>query len=175
MLCVLGLAVLAAVPALALEQGDPAPDLTIDPVNDDSDEAFSPITDAEGGVILAFINGTAIAGDVSEDLQVLIRLFSDLSQEQEEEEGTTLGYMIVVGEYDTDQISAWAEENELACPVALKAPDDEELAAWDLPGEATAVVYLIQDDAVGQETNDPEDYADVFGAEDTDEDEPEEE
>jgi hypothetical protein len=162
---VLGVALLGARPALALEAGDPAPALTINPVNDDSDESLEPLADAEGGVILAFVNGAAIADEVPEDLQTLIGLFNDL-HEDAEEEGASLGYMVVVGEYTDEQIANWAEENELTVPIALKAPDDEELTAWDLPGEATAVVYLIESDTVGQETSDPAQYDDLFGAED---------
>jgi len=164
LLALLGLALLFVRPALALEKGDPAPPLTINPVNDDSDEDVQPLADAEGGVILAFVNGAAIKDDVPEDLQTLIRLFNNLHEEAEEE-GARLGYMVVVGEYTEDQISAWAEHNNLTVPISLKNPDDEELKAWDLPGEATAVVYLIEDDSVGQETNKPDQYDDVFGVE----------
>lgn len=143
----------------ALVAGDPAPPLTLQPVNVDA-EARNIIGDLDGTVVLAFINGTQIKGELTDELSDLIKGFNALHEANQE--GVS-AYMVVVGEYTEEQIKAWAEGNGLTVPTALKQPDDEELKAWELPGDAAAILYSIsKDDSVARETKDPNDFKEVI-------------
>lgn len=158
MVGLLVVAALAAEAAWSLEEGDDAPALTITPVNVEDAEETNVIEAAEGTVVIAFINGTQIAGELTDEMSDLIAGFNKLH-----ENGEVYGVMVVVGEYTDEQIAAWVQANNLTVPTALKQPDDEELQSWDLPGDAAAMLYVITgDDTVGVETNDPARFGEVF-------------
>jgi len=152
------LAVLAAGAAWSLEEGEQAPALTITPVNVEGAGETNVIEAAEGTIVLAFINGTQIKGELTDDMSNLIAGFNKLH-----EEGKVYGVMVVVGEYTDEQIATWAQANNLTVPMGLKQPDDEELKGWDLPGDAAAMLYVINAaDTVGTETNDPTKFGEVL-------------
>lgn len=139
----LGALALAVTAALAIgpKVGDDAPPLTIDPVNDDSEEPFELLEKAAGKpLVVAFLVSNAPANE-----QLAMAL------EQGYRELTDAGAqaaMVVPQPGMKGELKSLCDQFGIKTPVAVVDPEDDEVKAWELSEAKDNVLVLIRDGKV---------------------------
>ena len=136
----LSLSLAVAGAACALKVADPTPKLTFKALNVEGDAIE--LGEASGndfGVL--FINPAHI-GDDDKEVANLIGFMEVVHKEGVKAGKPAHAYVVWVGAADSaDTAKAFLAKAELTVPLAVIAPDDEQLKAWDLPAELHGVLY----------------------------------